>query len=57
VTFKIEEGQQYQVASVAFPSSIPTLDGNALSSVSCDVGSLYNAEALEKSLEEMRIEA
>ncbi len=58
VTFKIEEGQQYRVASVDFRSSIATLDGNALSSFSrVNVGSLYNAEALEKSVEEMQIEA
>ncbi len=58
VTFKIEEGQQYRVASVNFQSSIPTLDGNSLSSFShVYVGSLYNAEALEKSVEEMQIEA
>jgi outer membrane protein insertion porin family len=58
VTFKIEEGQQYRVASVNFASSISTLDGNALRSFSrVNVGSLYNAEALEKSVEEMQIEA
>ena len=58
VTFKIEEGQQYRVASVNFQSSIPTLDGNSLSSFShVYIGSLYNAEALEKSVEEMQIEA
>src|SRR5471032_2833354 len=58
VTFKIEEGQQYRVASVNFQSSIATLDGNTLSSFSrVNVGSLYNAEALEKSVEEMQIEA
>jgi outer membrane protein insertion porin family len=58
VTFKIEEGQQYRVASVNFQSSISTLDGNALRSFSrVNVGSLYNAEALEKSVEEMQIEA
>src|SRR5476649_611836 len=58
VTFKIEEGQQYRVASVNFASSIPTFDGNALRSFSrVNVGSLYNAEALEKSVEEMQIEA
>jgi outer membrane protein insertion porin family len=58
VTFKIEEGQQYRVASVELRSSIPTLDGNALRSFSrVNVGSLYNAEALEKSVEEMQIEA
>jgi outer membrane protein insertion porin family len=58
VTFKIEEGQQYRVASVDFQSSIGTLNGNSLRSFSrVNVGSLYNAEALEKSVEEMQIEA
>jgi outer membrane protein insertion porin family len=58
VTFKIEEGQQYRVASVNFQSSIASLDGNSLSRFSrVFVGSLYNAEALEKSVEEMQIEA
>jgi outer membrane protein insertion porin family len=58
VTFKIEEGQQYRVASVNFQSSITTLDPNSLRSFSrVSVGSLYNAEALEKSVEEMQIEA
>jgi outer membrane protein insertion porin family len=58
VTFKIEEGQQYRVATVNFASSIATLDGNSLRSFSrVNVGSLYNAEALEKSVEEMQIEA
>src|SRR6202012_5419241 len=58
VTFKIEEGQQYRVASVNFASSIATLDGNTLSSFSqVYVGSPYNAEALEKSVENMQIEA
>src|SRR3954452_10642644 len=58
VTFKIEEGQQYRVGSVEFQSSIPTLNSNSLRSFSrVGVGSLYNAEALEKSVEEMQIEA
>jgi outer membrane protein insertion porin family len=58
VTFKIEEGQQYRVATVNFQSSIGTLDGNSLRNFSrVYVGSLYNAEALEKSVEEMQIEA
>jgi outer membrane protein insertion porin family len=58
VTFKIEEGQQYRVSAVNFESSIATLDGNTLSGFSrVSVGSLYNAEALEKSVEEMQIEA
>src|SRR6202008_3953613 len=58
VTFKIEEGQQYRVASVRFESSIATLDGNSLASFSrVSAGSTYNAESLEKSVEEMQIEA
>jgi len=58
VTFKIEEGQQYRVGTVDFQSSIATLDGNALRGFSrVNVGSLYNVEAVEKSVEEMQIEA
>ena len=58
VTFKIEEGQQYRVGSVKYESSIPNFDANTLSTMSrVYVGSLYNAEALEKSVEEMQIEA
>ena len=58
VTFKIEEGAQYRVGSVQFASSIATLDGNALRPYSrVSVGSLYNVEAVEKSVEEMQIEA
>ncbi|CAN5476908.1 outer membrane protein assembly factor BamA [soil metagenome] len=58
VTFKIEEGQQYRVGAVDFQSSIASLDGNAFRSLSrVSVGSIYNAEAVEKSVEEMSIEA
>jgi outer membrane protein insertion porin family len=58
VTFKIEEGQQYRVASINFESSIAGLVGNTLAGFSrVSVGSLYNAEALEKSVEEMQIES
>jgi outer membrane protein insertion porin family len=58
VTFKIEEGQQYRVASVNYETSIANFDPKALSSFSqVYVGSLYNAEALEKSVEDMQIEA
>jgi outer membrane protein insertion porin family len=58
VTFKIEEGQQYRVASVNYVSSIPAFDANVLRQYSrVNVGGTYNAEALEKSIEEMQIEA
>ncbi|MGJ5178967.1 outer membrane protein assembly factor BamA [Bradyrhizobium oligotrophicum] len=58
VTFKIEEGQQYRVGSVDFQSSISTLDATTLRGYSrVSVGSLYNVENIEKSVEEMQIEA
>jgi outer membrane protein insertion porin family len=58
VTFKIEEGQQYRVGSVDFQSSITNLDVVSMRSFSrVSVGSTYNVEALEKSVEEMQIEA
>jgi outer membrane protein insertion porin family len=58
VTFKIEEGLQYHVGSVEIQSSIATLDGNTMRSFSrVGVGSLYNVESVEKTVEEMQIEA
>uniref|UniRef100_Q07NI5 Outer membrane protein assembly factor BamA n=1 Tax=Rhodopseudomonas palustris (strain BisA53) TaxID=316055 RepID=Q07NI5_RHOP5 len=58
VTFKIEEGQQYRVSSVDFQTTIPSLEANSLRGFSrVSVGAVYNAEALEKSVEEMTIEA
>jgi outer membrane protein insertion porin family len=58
VTFKIEEGQQYHVGAVDVQSSIPSLDGRGLLSYSrVNVGAIYNVEAVEKTVEEMQIEA
>ena len=58
VTFKIEEGQQYRVGSVEFRSSIPGFDPNSLRGLShVSVGSVFNVEAIEKSEEEMQLEA
>ncbi|WP_426407299.1 outer membrane protein assembly factor BamA [Bradyrhizobium ganzhouense] len=58
VTFKIEEGQQYRVGTVDFRSSIPNFDPSSLRSFSrVNVGSLYNVESVEKSVEDMQIEA
>ncbi|OKO72632.1 membrane protein [Bradyrhizobium sp. NAS80.1] len=58
VTFKIEEGAQYRVGTVDFRSSIPNFDPSSLRSYSrVNVGSLYNVEAVEKSVEEMQVEA
>lgn len=58
VTFKIEEGAQYRVGTVDFRTSIPNFDASSLRSFSrVNVGSLYNVESVEKSVEEMQIEA
>ncbi|AMA58425.1 outer membrane protein assembly factor BamA [Bradyrhizobium sp. CCGE-LA001] len=58
VTFKIEEGAQYRVGSVDFRSSIPNFDPSSLRAYSrVYAGSLYNVESVEKSVEEMQIEA
>ncbi|UPK31981.1 outer membrane protein assembly factor BamA [Bradyrhizobium sp. 186] len=58
VTFKIEEGQQYRVGAIDFRSSIPNFDPTSMRAYSrVNVGSLYNVESVEKSVEEMQIEA
>jgi outer membrane protein insertion porin family len=58
VTFKIEEGSQYRVGSVDFRSSIANFDPTSMRAYSrVNVGSLYNVESVEKSVEEMQIEA
>jgi outer membrane protein insertion porin family len=58
VTFKIDEGQQYRVGSVDFRSSIANFDATSMRKLSrVSVGSLYNVESVEKSTEEMQIEA
>jgi outer membrane protein insertion porin family len=58
VSFKIEEGQQYRVGTVDFRSSIANFDPSSLRNFSrVNVGSLYNVESVEKSTEEMQIEA
>ncbi|MBJ7402978.1 MAG: outer membrane protein assembly factor BamA [Bradyrhizobium sp.] len=58
VTFKIEEGSQYRVGAVNFRSSIPNFDPTSMRAYSrVNVGSLYNVEQVEKSVEEMQIEA
>ncbi|SFI70025.1 outer membrane protein assembly factor BamA [Bradyrhizobium sp. Gha] len=58
VTFKIEEGQQYRVGNVDFRTSIPNFDPSSLRYFSrVSVGSVYNVESVEKSVEDMQIEA
>ncbi|WP_409334224.1 outer membrane protein assembly factor BamA [Bradyrhizobium manausense] len=58
VSFKIEEGQQYRVGTVDFRSSIASFDARSLRGFSrVNIGSVYNVELVEKSVEEMQIEA
>jgi outer membrane protein insertion porin family len=58
VSFRIEEGQQYRVSAVDFRSTIANFDASTLRGYSrISVGSLYNVEQVEKSVEDMQIEA
>ena len=57
VTFKIEEGQKYRVASINFNSTIPSFDANTMRGLSrVNAGSIYNVEAVEKSVEDMTVD-
>ena len=58
VTFTIEEGEQYRVGTVDVRSNVRAIDpGLMRSRIRTSPGDVYNAEALEKSVEEMTIEA
>src|SRR5207248_36352 len=58
ITFTIEEGEQYRVGAVDVQSTVRSLDP-ALLRVKLRVypGDVYNAEAVEKTVEDMTIEA
>src|SRR5262245_52557390 len=58
VTFSIEEGEQYRFGSVDVESTARYIDASLLRyKVRAYAGEVYNAEAVEKSVEEMTIEA
>jgi len=58
VTFTIEEGEQYRVGSVDAQSTIRSLDPSPLrGKLRAYPGDVYNAEAVEKTVEDMTIEA
>ena len=58
VFFTIEEGEQYRFGNVDIQSTIRGLDPRALwPKVRAYPGDVYNAEAIEKTVEEMTIEA
>ncbi len=58
VTFTIDEGPQYRVGTVDVQSNVAAIDPNTLRSrLRTKPGDVYNAEAVEKTIEDMAIEA
>jgi len=57
VTFTIEEGQRYRFGKVDIQSNVPAVEAGSLySRLKANAGSVYNAEAVEKSVENLSIE-
>jgi outer membrane protein insertion porin family len=58
ITFTIEEGEQYRIGTIDVRSSIGSLDPRLLRPrLRFGEGDVYNAEAVEKTVEDMTIEA
>ena len=58
VNFTIEEGSQYRIGTLDVVSNVSSVDPQSLrSKLYVGAGSIYNAEAVEKSVEGMTIEA
>lgn len=57
ITFMIDEGVQYHFGAVNIQSSVPSVPGEALRyKLRVESGRVYNADAIEKSVEEATIE-
>ena len=57
ITYTIDEGQQYHFGAVNIQSSVPSVPGESLRyKLRVDSGRVYNADAIEKSVEETTIE-
>jgi outer membrane protein insertion porin family len=57
VTFTIEEGDRYRFGSVEVQSNVPQVDGKSLyARLRAAPGTIYNAEAIEKSVDNLSIE-
>jgi len=57
VTFTIDEGPRYKFGKVDIQSNVPTVDSRSLySRLRASAGAVYNAEAVEKSVENLSIE-
>jgi outer membrane protein insertion porin family len=58
ISIAVDEGEQYRVGTVDVDSRIPNLDGRQLRGrVITSPGSIYNAEAVEKTVEGMTMDA
>jgi outer membrane protein insertion porin family len=58
ITFTIDEGEQYRIGTVEVRSKISALSGRLLEPrLRMSPGDVYNAESIEKSVEDMTIEA
>jgi outer membrane protein insertion porin family len=57
ITFTIEEGERYKFGTVDIQSSVPAVDPRTLyGRLRVSAGAVYNAEAVEKSVENLAIE-
>ena len=57
VTFTIDEGARYRFGKVDIQSNVPMVDANTLyGRLRASAGAVYNAEAVEKSVENLSIE-
>src|SRR5579871_2556575 len=58
VTFTVDEGAQYRFGSVDVRSQVPGLETRGLTAkVRTDAGAVFNAEAVNKTVEDMSVEA
>jgi outer membrane protein insertion porin family len=58
ITYTIDEGEQYRFGTVEVVSNVRSIDPALLrSQLRASAGSVYNAEAIEKSVEAMTVEA
>ncbi|HLM39084.1 MAG TPA: outer membrane protein assembly factor BamA [Microvirga sp.] len=54
VTIAVEEGEQYRIGNISVDSRLPGVDAEALrGSITTSAGSVYNADAVQKSLQNM----
>jgi outer membrane protein insertion porin family len=57
ITFTIDEGMQYHFGAVNIQSSVPSVTGDSLRyKLRVEPGRVYNADAIEKSVEDLTIE-